>query len=192
MKAVVNWLLDKIIVPILLMVLAPIVTSIGSKVSTGNWFEWFATTSVLVWVILAIIFVPWIVFAIHRRIKHLRKEDWSPVSLRFAPSGGWRTIDTIKYAGVIWNIRVPVINYTFKRKEVLTSHDLDIETPPRCPNCGTELEQVHSFWGWYVWKCVGCGFRKHNRESYYKEEERVKKIAKRQFEMHQSQTGDRQ
>jgi len=192
MKAV-NWLFDKIIVPIIVALLIPIATSIGSKASTGNWLEWFAATPKPVWVTVAIILALWIlVSAIHRRIKHLRKENWSPVSIRFAPSGGWRTIDTIKYAGVIWNVRVPVTDCTFKLKEVLTPHDLDIETPPRCPNCRTELEQAQSFWGWYVWKCVHCGFHRRNRERYYKEAERVGKIVRSKFESYQSQAKDRQ
>ena len=101
MKAA-NWLLDKIIVPILLILLTPIVTSIGSKASTGDWLKWFATAPALVWVILAIIFTLWIIaIAVRRHIKQLRKENRMAVSLRFAPSGGWETIDTIDYAGVI-------------------------------------------------------------------------------------------
>jgi ribosomal protein L37AE/L43A len=65
-------------------------------------------------------------------------------------------------------------------------HDLDIDTPPRCPKCETEIEQTRSFWGGYVWKCVKCGFQKRNRESYYREGERAEKIARREFEMFQS------
>ena len=182
MKAVVNWLLDKTIVPILLIVLTPIITGIGSKVSTDNWFEWFATTPVLVWVILAIILIPWIAFAIYHRIKHLRRENWSVRPLRFKPSGGWETIYKIEHAGVIWNVRVPVQASTFKRRKVPTLDDLDIEIPPRCPKCSTKLEEIKSFWCGYVWKCVNCGFHKRNRDDWFKEERRVIKLAERRFE----------
>ena len=188
MKAVVKWLLENIFLPILLIVLTPIITGIASKVSTDNWFKLFATTPVLVWVILAIIFIPWIVFAIHHRIKHLQKENWSPRPLRFEPSGGWETIYKVEHAGVVWNVRVPVQASTFKRREVPTLNALDIEIPPRCPDCGTELEETKSFWGWYVWKCVNCGFRKRNRDNCFKEERRVIKLARKRFEeIYQSQ-----
>jgi len=192
MKAVVKWLLENIYLPILFIILTPIITPIASKVFTDNWSEFFTTTPLLIWVILAIILIPWIVFAIHHRIKHLRKENWSPIRLRFEPSGGWETIDTIKYAGVIWNVRVPIQASSFKIKRVLTAHDLDIEIPPRCPNCKTELEPRKSFWWWYVWKCVKCGFRRHNRDSYYEEAERVAKIARSKFGSNQPQTKERQ
>lgn len=171
----------------------PIATAIGSKVSTGNSLEWFTTTPKPVWVTVAIILALWIlVSAIHRRMKHLRKENLSPGSIRFAPSGGWETIDELKYADVIWNVRVPVQASSFRIKRVLTPHDLDIETPPRCPNCKTELEQRKSFWWGYVWKCVECGLHKRNRDSYHEEAERVGKIARSRFESNQSETKERQ
>jgi len=192
MKAV-NLLLDKIIVPILLAFLIPVVTSIGSKVSTGNWLEWFATIPSQVWITLVIIFALWIlVIAIRYRFKHLRKEGQSPISIISVPYGGWRNIGKLKYADVIWIVRAPAPPWYELNPEPITPHDLDIDTPPRCPKCETELEQAQSFWGGYVWKCVKCGFQKRNRESYYKEEERAKKIARREFEMYQSQANNRQ
>lgn len=192
MKAV-NLLLDKIIVPILLAFLIPVVTGIGSKASTGNWLEWFATIQSQVWITLVIIFALWIlVIAIRYRIKHLRKEGQSPISIISVPYGGWRNIGKLKYADVIWIVRAPAPPWYELNPEPITPHDLDIDTPPRCPKCETEIEQAQSFWGGYVWKCVKCGFQKRNRESYYKEEERAKKIARREFEMYRSQANNRQ
>lgn len=181
MKAVGKWLLEHLFLPILLIILTPTIMVIVSKVSTGDSSKLFATTPVVIWVILAIIFIPWTVYAIHHRIKHIRGENWSLKPLRFKPSGGWKSIDTIEYADVSWNVRVPVQASTFKSREVLTQDDLDIEIPPRCPKCSTELEQTKSFWGWYVWKCVNCGFRKYNRDDFFKEERRVIKLARKRF-----------
>jgi len=183
MKAV-NLLLDKIIIPILLAFLIPVVTGIGSKASTGNWLEWFASVPSQVWITLVIIFALWIlVVAIRYRIKHLRKEGHSSISIISAPYGGWRTIGKLKYADVIWIVRAPAPPLLELEPEPITPHDLDIDTPPRCPKCETEIEQTQSFWGGYIWKCVRCGFRKRNRDSYYQEEDRVKKIAKREWEI---------
>lgn len=192
MKAV-NLLLDKIIIPILLAFLIPVVTSIGSRASTGNWLEWFATIPSQVWITLAIIFALWILVSIiRRRMKHLHKEGHSPISIISVPNGGWRNIGKLEYADVIWIVRAPAPPWYELNPEPITSHDLDIDTPPRCPKCETEIEQTQSFWGGYIWKCVNCGFQKRNRESYYKEEERAKKIAGRKFEMYQSQASNSQ
>jgi len=193
MKTVVKWLLEHLFLPILLIILTPFITSIVSKVSTDNWSKLFATTPVLVWVILAIIFIPWIVFAIRHRIKQLHKENWSLKPLRWQPRGGWETIHKIKYAGVVWHVRVPVQASTFKRRVVLTLDSLDIEIPPRCPDCETKLEETKSFWWWYVWKCVNCGFHKRNRDDCFRVERRVIKLAERWFEeIYQSQVEDGQ
>lgn len=193
MKAVVKWLLENIVVPILLIVLAPAITTIVSKVSTDDWFKFFSTTPVVVWAILAIILVPWTMYAIHHRTKHIQEENWSSKPLRFKPSGGWKSIDTVKYADVIWNVRVPVQASTFRRSEVVTRDALDIEIPPRCPKCGTELEQTKNFWGRYVWKCVNCGFHKRNRDDFSREERRVIKLARKQFDdIYQSKPENRQ
>jgi uncharacterized integral membrane protein len=86
---VVKFLLDKIFVPILLAFLIPVVTGIGSKASTGNWLEWFASVPSQVWITLAIIFALWIlVIAIRFRIKHLREQGHSPISIISVPYGG--------------------------------------------------------------------------------------------------------
>jgi len=190
---VVNFLLDKIIAPILLALLIPVVTGIGSKASTGNWFEWFASVPNQVWITLAAIFAIWILaIAIRYRIKQLRKESHSPISIISVPYGGWRNIGKLKYADVIWIVRAPAPPWHELDPEPISAYDLDLQTPPRCPKCETEIEQTQSFWGGYIWKCVKCGFHKRNRESYYREEERAKKIARRDFEIYQSQAKDGQ
>ena len=183
MKAV-NFLLDKIIVPILLAFLIPIVTGIGSKASTGNWLEWFANVPIQVWITLIILFALWIlVIAIRYRIKNLHKGSHSPVSIITLPYGSWRTVGKLTYADVVWIISAPAPPWYELDLKPINPYDLDINTPPRCPKCETEIEQTKSFWGGYVWKCVKCGFNKRNRESYYREGERVKKIARRECEI---------
>ena len=177
-------ILDNIIALIVVGVVFPSVTFLGSIISTGDWLDWFAAIPVPVRITLAGLLVSWILFiAIRRRTRHLRKENWSPPKPpRFIPAEGWETIHKIEYANVVWQVRVPVRTSTFRGREVPTIDDLDIEIPPRCPDCGTKLEETKSFWGWYVWKCIKCGFRKRNRDDFFKEERRVIKLAERWFE----------
>lgn len=51
----------------------------------------------------------------------------------------------------------------------------------KCPKCKTELEGKSGFFGGYVMKCVGCGYKKRIG-SYGEESERVVKLARREFE----------
>lgn len=192
---ILDKILDNIITLIVMWVVLSSVTFLGSIISTGDWLEWFAAIPVPVRITLAGLFIAWILFiAIRRRIRHLHKENWLPPRpIRFKPSGGWETINKIKYAGVVWHVRVPVQASTFKRREVPTLDDLDMEIPPRCPDCETKLAETKSFWWWYVWKCVNCGFHKRNRDDCFREERQVIKLAERWFEeTYQSQVEDGQ
>jgi ribosomal protein L37AE/L43A len=103
------------------------------------------------------------------------------------PYGDWMDVGRLNYAGVIWIVRAPKPPWHQLDAEPISVDDLELQTPPRCPKCETEIEQTQSFWGGYIWKCVRCGFKKRNSESYYREEERAKKIARREFEIHLSQ-----
>jgi len=181
MKAVGKWLLEHLFLPILLIILTPIIMLIASQVFTGDWSRLFSATPLVVWVILVIILIPWAVYAIHHRIKHIVGENWSLKPLRWQPPEGWETINNIKHAGVIWHVRVPIRTSTFRGKEVPTLNDLDIEIPPRCPDCDTKLKQAKRFWWGYIWKCVKCGFCKRNRDDWFTEERSVILLAERWF-----------
>jgi len=182
-------LLDKIIVPIIVAISISIVTSIGSKIFTGNWWEWFASVPMIVWVALIVIFIIWIiVIVIRNRIKHLHGDGHSPITILSIPYGEWQDIGKITYAGVIWIVRAPKPSWYELDPEPVSAYDLDLQTPPRCPKCETEIEQTRSFWGGYIWKCVGCGFKKRNSERYIKEKERAEKIARRSYEIQLSKS----
>jgi ribosomal protein L37AE/L43A len=60
---------------------------------------------------------------------------------------------------------------------------IQIDIPPRCPNCGTELEERPRFWGGYLWSCVKCTFVLKRPNNFRNESERVLKIARRNWEL---------
>jgi ribosomal protein L37AE/L43A len=99
---------------------------------------------------------------------------------------GWELLGTLKYLGVTWRITAPKDDpwgsFSISR--------IEVETPPRCSRCGTEIEQSHSFWGGYIWKCVGCNFKKRNGDSYYDEGRRAGKIARNKFEKQKEKSSD--
>jgi tRNA(Ile2) C34 agmatinyltransferase TiaS len=46
------------------------------------------------------------------------------------------------------------------------SLDVRVRTPPKCPDCRTELEESQGFFGRYCWKCVKCDFKKKNKNDF--------------------------
>jgi ribosomal protein L37AE/L43A len=90
----------------------------------------------------------------------------------------------IQYKGVIWNIMAPIpSNYEneseYKRE---LPNFVSVSYLPRCPHCKIELEERKSLFFGYNWLCIGCGFKKWNKDSFYLEKKRVEKIARRECE----------
>jgi len=180
-----EFLIDKIIAPLVVASLTPITISIISKINTGDWAELFGLIPKIFWVIFSISILAWIaIIVIHKRVKRLQELDSGPgVFVISQPIFGWVIIAKFNYVGLIWKVRAPATApWESFDPSSISSSSIEIETPPRCPKCETEIEQEHSFWGGYIWRCVRCGFKKRNRDSYYREQERAEKIARREWE----------
>ena len=176
---IIQYLLDKIVAPLFVGLLLTIIIAIASKINTGDWIEWFGLIPNTWWIGFGLVISLWvIIIAIRNRVKQTHESD--SISFASVPRFGWVPIIGINYAGVGWRIRAPATAPWESSMNYPSS--IDVETPPRCPKCETEIEQSRGFWGGYIWKCVRCDFQKRNRDSYYKEKKRVKKIAKRELE----------
>jgi Zn ribbon nucleic-acid-binding protein len=93
----------------------------------------------------------------------------------------------LEHAGVLWTVRVPVPvrgGRTFFDPMSVSSSELNIAIPPKCPNCRTELEEKLRFFGGYKWECIRCGFEKRNKDKFGREEHRALKLAKSDWESH--------
>ena len=170
-----------ILAPVLVAILAPLVVGLFSTLRTGQWSSYFDRIPVGAWAAFAVLVVVWLIYAfVRRRRDELRQLD-SGVSafVVTTPLYGWRAIMEFSYADVTWRVRGP--RRTPFDDRTLPS-EVEVETPPRCPECKTELEQRHRFWGGYLWWCVGCSFRRKSRESYYREPDRAQRIANRWLE----------
>jgi len=177
-----KYLMDKYINPIIVTIVTSMIFILGSKVTTGKWLEWFKLNSVTPLIFFGVSIILLFIF---RRVKHLKYLDGPFVGVSYGAPYGWIPLGDIKYNKVIWRLRSP--------KSGLSGSDysisrIDVKIPPRCPNCETELEESHSFWGGYIWKCVMCNFKNRNRESYYTEKKRVEKIARRTLELQDENT----
>ena len=125
-----------------------LVTQIGSAVFTGNW-TW-VVSSLPLNVLVVFVFVIVLFVSIFLRYRQLHaKRGFGMIWLQ-NPSHEWVTLDQLlPYAGVLWKVKqfvpdwVP-LGYRENPKTKFVN-SFDIVTPPRCPECQTELEQKHLF-----------------------------------------------
>ena len=179
---IIKYLFNNIVSPLIVMILFSLILGVGSKLDTGDWIKWFVFIPKNIWIVIGIMFFLWIIIIL--RLKQIKKSKSGPSFYTITnPLYGWKNIGKLEYAGVLWRLRAPGPE-TFKNFDPsdVSPSDIEAEIPPRCPKCETELEQSNNFFGGYIWKCVNCGFEKKNKYSYYKESDRVEKIARRDWE----------
>jgi ribosomal protein L37AE/L43A len=180
-----DCLLNNIVCPLVVLILAPSLIGILSKLNTGEWMSWFMSIPKIYWGNIGFLFFLWIIIIIIRiRLKQINKSNTGPmISVIKNPIYGWLNIGAIEYAGALWRLNAPKPGpfIAFEPSDVSPSN-IEVDLPPRCPKCETELEESKCFFSGYIWKCVKCGFRKKNKNSYYIESERVEKIARRDWE----------
>ncbi len=183
---VIRFLFDRLLLPLIVALLTPAVLGFASKLRTGEWINLFGRVSPMFWRVFATFIFLWIVVVLVRaRLREVRRRNSPPKVLVSGTSLlGWKSVMKVRYAGVMWIVKAPVSesSSSFNPTKVPAS-GIRVVIPPRCPRCGTELEESFSFWGWYVWQCVGCGFRRRSREGFYREGERAERIARREWEV---------
>ncbi|MFA5268783.1 MAG: hypothetical protein WC379_12505 [Methanoregula sp.] len=87
-------------------------------------------------------------------------------------------IDSIAYQDVTWDIVAPAQNTLEKQADYARRLPTigEARIPPRCPKCGVELEEKKGLIYGYIWKCVSCGFKKRDKDSFFTEAGRAEKI----------------
>lgn len=192
MRKTTDSLLEKLVWPILLLALTPAVTLIGSKLQSGDWLAWITQVpSWAFWLFFGIV-VLWLALGlVVRRIKHLRTRNLPPLPMAFTiPRWGYVTVGILNYRGVAWRCRIPAPPpWRQLAFETAKSERVDVETPPHCPQCDTELEEQETFFGKYRWICVRCGFVKKNDISFYYEAVRAERLAQVELEKQTSNVG---
>lgn len=156
-------LIYKLIYFILATILTPFLTTIGSFLTKGDYFYWVYNSPLREIVLALSILLPVLVL-VFIRLKTLNQKN---VGMFTIPIWGFEDIGIIQYENVKWIVMSPREGPPPCRVDT-SPQRIQIRTPPRCLKCGTEIEQSHSFWGGYIWKCVGCGFKKRSQDSYYR------------------------
>jgi len=180
-------LFEKLLIPLAITVLTPIATALGSKIVSGSWTEWIEKVPIPAWIVFGTAMLLWIAgVLVRKRLKTIRESeiDYSPA---WVPPWGWIEVYELEHAGVLWTVLVPVPvrgGRTFFDPMSVSSSELNIAIPPKCPNCQTELEEKLRFFGGYKWECIRCGFEKRNKDKFGREKRRALKLAKSDWESH--------
>jgi hypothetical protein len=99
--------LDSLVYPLLIALLTPAVTALGSKLSTDSWTGWFRSISRRYWWIAGILICAWILaVAIRKRLREISNYD-DGTAVSYTLLNGWVDIGSISYSGVQWKVRIP-------------------------------------------------------------------------------------
>jgi hypothetical protein len=178
-------LMEKVVWPLALLAFTPAITLIGSKLQSDDWLAWLRVIpSWIIWAFFAALLTWYLGGIFIRRIKHLKNSNLPSLPMFISiPAWGYTTVGKLPYQGVIWRIRVPAQPpWQRFRWEEAKAERVDVETPPHCPQCDTELEETEMFLGNFRWTCVRCNFAKKNNMSFYHEAVRAEKLAQSHWE----------
>lgn len=177
--------MNQIIAPLVVLFFAPVVVAVSSKLKTGEWINLFNNIPLKVYYIFTLLIIVWLsIVLVKQRIKKVNKLNSTlfinPILTN--PPFGWHTLYEKIYNDVLWLVQYALTESQNLKLNPVNPLNVSVNTPPRCPKCKTELEQLHSFWYGYIRNCVQCGFKKRSKFDFASEKQRVEMIARRKFE----------
>jgi hypothetical protein len=173
--------LKKVVWPLIVIVLTPVITLAGSYLQSGDWLAWVKRIPIWIYPAFVGLILFWIVVEkVGQRIRRLRERNLPSLpAVITIPTFGHTVVGTITHKDVVWSIRIPAPSpWQGLRKEDVHPSQFSIGVPPHCLKCDTEIEQTETFFGRFHWSCVRCGFLRKNSISYYREAMRAEKLAK--------------
>lgn len=177
-------MLNSALTPVLVALFAAFAAPLISWLKTGSFVDIFKEIPLYVWIFSILVIIVWFFGALiskrYSKIK-LYNNPSNRIGVGFSDCD-LKTIDEFQYKKVIWEIQYPIAPPWMSCSPNFSPENIEINIPPRCPTCRTELEEIKSFWRGYKWNCVNCGFKQKNKEDWYTEAERVKKLEKRKLE----------
>lgn len=183
-------IIEIVVTSVIKAVLPPVVTAGASRILTGSYMRWLGVIPTAVWIaVMSAVFVLSAVLAIRKKTRMLRAMDVGvPVAVGRTAIYGWISLGYVFHLKVLWRVISPAPRPSnYPTEHYAAPSDIEIDLPPRCPRCKTELEERHRLWGGYTWLCVGCGFYTKSKNSFYLESDRVERIARRQIEKQHEQ-----
>lgn len=176
------WVLNQIIVPLGVSILAISLTAGSSWWKTGSWDTWLRAVPFWVWIVASALLLVWITFNLTRAWGAANASQGAVGGVVVSP--GWSStreqkFGELHYAGVVWDVMVDPGGLS-NRVNIKNppSERIRVKYNPRCPDCGTEIDEEKKFWGSYVWDCPACTFDAMKDKSFIAESSRAEKVAK--------------
>jgi ribosomal protein L37AE/L43A len=181
MKKIAKFFSEHLIMPLIVAILTPIATAIASYFGTGDWFQYFLAAPRIVWYSIGVLLLIWAtVLLIVKRFRKIREYESPGIFRLMEPRWGQVEMVDIPHKNVVWTVIVPATAPWEPGSHLpLIPANLDVDTPPRCPNCNTELTEKKAFWGGYLWSCPNCTFKKRGPENFFTISDEVLRIARR-------------
>ncbi len=190
MNKVTEIVFSRIISPIIVLVISPVVLSFVSYSKTGDIKSYFLQLDAWVYFTFFGVIAVWIILAsfYRRNLAIMKRNQRTAPPIFFIPSGGYVEICRYKYSGLEWIIRHPRINTYDEVNEknmwkYIEPNAIDISTDALCPNCGTELEEKHLFFGGVRLTCPRKDFKIKSNKTMYEMASKVEKLAKKDVEL---------
>ena len=142
--------------------------------TTGNPFQWMQGLETVHWIVIGVMSATSVatVMILYRRYQLTHRAG--AVILRNVDDYQWH-LGEKSYEEAIWDVYGG-------NPDPLKNETVFVRIPPKCVKCKTKLEQSPRFVGGYRWWCVGCGFKKNNKDSFGTESDRVERLVEGQFE----------
>lgn len=178
----VKSVVENLLFPLLVISLTPLALLVGSRIESGAWLDWTVAIPPVAYISFAVLIVVWITAAtVAGRLRVLKQRNLPTLPTTFAiPMNGYTPVGQLEHNGVKWTIEVPAPGPLGWRRGV--PDNVDIDTPPRCSACTTEIEETETFFGRFHWKCLSCGQSVKNKMSYHHEAVRAERLAQAWWE----------
>ena len=169
-----------LVYPLIVFVLIQLIGPILSGLTEGK----IAIPSSVTYTIAALALVWGLLVALGKVAAGRRKRARGPgPAIGHGQLTSVRKVLELTHAGVMWYVvRWHGPNEWADQPIPLDRVALHVQTPPRCPECLTELDQSQRFWGSWTWSCPACDFEVRARQDFELESMRAMKLAKREVE----------
>jgi hypothetical protein len=151
---IVSSFFGKAVWPLLVLILTPVATLLGGKLQSGGWLGWIGVIPLWVYFVFGGAVLVWLTATLlFRRMRKLKNANLPALPLFYSTSmWGYTRVAELPYKRVLWRIlaRNPPAWENMTVRELCKTQGVEIETPPICPNCKTELEETETLFGRYM------------------------------------------
>ncbi len=181
--------LSRIVSPLIVAILLPSVLAIYSLIETGNLLQRIKEIPIWITLLFTGTIVMWLLVNIYleRRSQISKLNSDSDPPIIYISNSGYGEIGKMALYNLQWIIEHPIIEVEENVTELnmwkfVDPKRIDVCSRARCPICGTEVEEIHTFWGKIRHVCPTGDFKTTSRYTLSDLCSKVEKIARREVE----------